>query len=173
MPLRSVTVVVSDSMRPYGLQPPGASVHGILRARILEGVAVPSSKGSSRPRDRTQVSCVAGGFSYHLSHQGSSWRINVLRQLCDFNCLFIRWGGRPGDLRKTKICLLPFLETRTWKSNGWRGWAPSRGPRGGSFPPLAASGGSSCPLAVATTPHLCWLPVCIQIPFHVPLEGRL
>ena len=35
---------------------------GILQARILEWVAIPSSKGSSQPRDRTQVSCIAGGF---------------------------------------------------------------------------------------------------------------
>ena len=33
--------------------PPGSSVHGILQARILEWVAMPSSKGSSQPRDRT------------------------------------------------------------------------------------------------------------------------
>ena len=33
---------------------------GILQARILEWVAMPSSRGSSRPRDRTHVSCVAG-----------------------------------------------------------------------------------------------------------------
>ena len=32
------------------------------RTRILEWVAYPFSKGSSQPRDRTQVSCVAGGF---------------------------------------------------------------------------------------------------------------
>ena len=32
--------------------PPGSSVHGILQARILEWVAVPSSRGSSQPRDR-------------------------------------------------------------------------------------------------------------------------
>ena len=38
---------------------PGSSVHGILQARILERVAMPSSRGSSRPRDRTQVSCVS------------------------------------------------------------------------------------------------------------------
>ena len=31
--------------------PPGSSVHGILQARILESVAMPSSRGSSRPRD--------------------------------------------------------------------------------------------------------------------------
>ena len=42
--------------------PPGSSVHGILQARILEWVAMPSSRGSSQPRDRAQVSRIAGGF---------------------------------------------------------------------------------------------------------------
>ena len=36
-------------------------VHGILQARILEWVAFPFSRGSSQPRDRTQVSHIAGG----------------------------------------------------------------------------------------------------------------
>ena len=36
--------------------PPGSSVHGILQARILEWVAMPSSRGSSQPRDQTRVS---------------------------------------------------------------------------------------------------------------------
>ena len=40
--------------------PPGSSVHGILQARILEWVAFPFSRGSSRPRDQTQVSHTAG-----------------------------------------------------------------------------------------------------------------
>ena len=35
---------------------------GILQAGILEWVATPSSRGSSQPRDRTQVSCIAGEF---------------------------------------------------------------------------------------------------------------
>ena len=39
----------------------GSSVHGILQARILEWVVISSSRGSSEPRDRTQVSCIAGG----------------------------------------------------------------------------------------------------------------
>ena len=39
-----------------------ASVHGILQARTLEWVAVPFSRGSSQPRDRTRVSHIAGGF---------------------------------------------------------------------------------------------------------------
>ena len=38
------------------------TVHGILQARILEWVAFPFSRGSSQPRDRTQVSCIADRF---------------------------------------------------------------------------------------------------------------
>ena len=38
------------------------TVHWILQARILEWVAFPFSRGSSQPRDRTQVSHIAGGF---------------------------------------------------------------------------------------------------------------
>ena len=38
--------------------PPGSSVHGILQARILEWVVMSSSRGSSRPRNRTRVSCL-------------------------------------------------------------------------------------------------------------------
>ena len=41
---------------------PGSFVHGIVQARILEWVAIPSSRGSSQPRDRTWVSCIAGRF---------------------------------------------------------------------------------------------------------------
>ena len=37
-------------------------VHGILQARILEWIAVPFFRGSSQPRDQTQVSLIAGGF---------------------------------------------------------------------------------------------------------------
>ena len=47
---------------PVDCSLPGSSVHGILQARILEWVAMPFSRGSSQPRDRTQVSCMAGGF---------------------------------------------------------------------------------------------------------------
>ena len=45
--------------------PPGSSVRGILQARILERVAMPSCQGTSRPRDHTQVSyvsCTGIGF---------------------------------------------------------------------------------------------------------------
>ena len=46
-----------------GCSPPGSSVHGILPARTLEWdwlgwIAIPSSRGSSRPRDWTHISCL-------------------------------------------------------------------------------------------------------------------
>ena len=47
---------------PMDYSPSGSSVHGILQARIVEWVAMPSSRGSSQLRDQTQVSCIAGGF---------------------------------------------------------------------------------------------------------------
>ena len=47
---------------PMDCSPPGSSVHGILQARTLEWVAISFSRGSSLPRDRTCVSCIADGF---------------------------------------------------------------------------------------------------------------
>ena len=44
---------------------------GLLQARILEWVAMASSRGSSQSRDQTQVSYIAGVYFYYLSHQGS------------------------------------------------------------------------------------------------------
>ena len=43
---------------PLDCNLPDSSVHGILQAWILEWIAMPSSRGSSQPRDRTQVSCL-------------------------------------------------------------------------------------------------------------------
>ena len=45
---------------PVDCSLPGSSVHGILQKRILEWVAISFSRGSSRPRDRTWVSRIAG-----------------------------------------------------------------------------------------------------------------
>ena len=48
---------------PMDCSLPGSSVYGILQTSILEWVAIPISRGSSQPMDRTQVS--------HPSHQGT------------------------------------------------------------------------------------------------------
>ena len=56
-------VKVSQScptVTPWTVGLPGSSVHGILQARILVWVAISSSRGSSQPKHRTQVSCIAG-----------------------------------------------------------------------------------------------------------------
>ena len=50
--------VVSNSLRPMDCSPLGSSVYGILQARILECVAISSSKESSLPRDWTHISCI-------------------------------------------------------------------------------------------------------------------
>ena len=47
---------------PMDCSPQGSSVHGIFQARILEWVAISFSRGSSQPRNRIQVSCIAGRF---------------------------------------------------------------------------------------------------------------
>ena len=56
---RKVKVVQSCPTLCYPLD---YTVHGILQARILEWVAFPFSRGSSQPKDGTQVSRAAGGF---------------------------------------------------------------------------------------------------------------
>ena len=48
-----------STLQPHGLY----IVHEIPQARIPEWVAFPFSRGSSQPRDQTQVSHIAGGFS--------------------------------------------------------------------------------------------------------------
>ena len=49
---------------------PHSSVHGIFQARVLEWVAISFSRGSSPPRDQTQVCLIVGRRFNHLSHQG-------------------------------------------------------------------------------------------------------
>ena len=56
-----IKVKVTQSC-PTLCDPVDYTVHGILQARILEWVAFPFSRGPSQPRDRNQVSCIAGRF---------------------------------------------------------------------------------------------------------------
>ena len=45
--------------KPMDSSPPGASVHGILQAKILEWVPMSFFRGSSQPRDKIHISCVS------------------------------------------------------------------------------------------------------------------
>ena len=53
---------------------PGSSIHGILQERILEGVAILFSRGSSPPRDQTHVSYTAGRFfTFWATREAIPW----------------------------------------------------------------------------------------------------
>ena len=60
---------------------PGSSVHGIFQAIVLEWIAISFSRGSSQPRNRTQVSRIVRQTLYHLSHQGSANDTTLLKSL--------------------------------------------------------------------------------------------
>ena len=68
---------VQPFVTPMDCSLSGPSVHGLLQARILEWVAMPSSRGSSRPRDQTHVSyvsCIGKWILLPLATPGSpSW----------------------------------------------------------------------------------------------------
>ena len=53
---------------PMDCNPPGSSVHGISQAKILEWVAISFCRGSSQPRDQTQIPCVWGIGRWILYH---------------------------------------------------------------------------------------------------------
>ena len=58
--------------------PPGSCAHEISKARILEWVAISSSRGSSQPRDGTQVSCVSCTGWWILYHWDMGYLTHVL-----------------------------------------------------------------------------------------------
>ena len=64
------------------------TAHGILQARILEWVAFPFSRGSSQPRDQTQVSHIAGGFF-------TSWATREAQLLVKYKSK-LQWRDFPG-----------------------------------------------------------------------------
>ena len=57
----------NSSQNPKAYSPPGSSVHGIFQAKTLEQVAVSRPRRSSRPRDRTHVSCMGRLILYHYA----------------------------------------------------------------------------------------------------------
>ena len=72
---------------PMDCSPPGSSVPGILQARILEWVAMPSSRGSSQPRDWTHVSCISSiGRGFFTTC--ATWEVHLKSEM-EWN-----WQGR-------------------------------------------------------------------------------
>ena len=78
--------------------PPSSSIQGILQARILEWVAISFSRGSSRPRDRTQVSHIAGR-RFNLCATREAYQ--------GLHGVFLYSGGTPRRRRQSLV--IPFL----------------------------------------------------------------
>ena len=99
--LWKVKVKVAQSC-PTLCNPMGYTVHGILQARILEWVAVFFSRGSSWPRNQSQVSCMEGEYF-------TSWATSEAWDLLWIFTNITSWGGK-GENRtntSTYIGLLP------------------------------------------------------------------
>ena len=88
--------VVSNSVRP-----PSTIVHGIFQARILEWLAFPFSRGSSQPRDWTQVSGIAGD-SLAAEPQGKLKNTGV-GSLSLLQEIFLTWKSKWGLLHCRRI----------------------------------------------------------------------
>ena len=71
---------------PMDFSPPGSSVHGISQARILEWVAISSSRRPSGPRDQICTFCLGGGFFTTVP----SGKPNTTQQCC---CLSLNSPG--------------------------------------------------------------------------------
>ena len=85
---------MSDSLRPVDCSPSSSSVHGILQARVLEWVAISFSRVSSRPRDQTQVSHIAGRrFNLCSTREGLKYK-NPSTNIKDFK------GGKEARLKE-------------------------------------------------------------------------
>ena len=82
--------VKDGQLCPTLCNPMDYTVHGILRARILEWVAIPFSRGSSQPRDRTQVSHIADGFV-------TSWATGEIHDSSEVNPKWSKSGQWPNS----------------------------------------------------------------------------
>ena len=71
--------VMSNSLRPMDCSLSGSSIHGIFQARVLEWIAISFSRGSSRPRNGTRDSRIAGGrFTVWATREAPGWAVPYL-----------------------------------------------------------------------------------------------
>ena len=99
---------------PMDCSPPGSLVHGILQARILEWVAIPSSRRLSQSRDRTPVSCVsciAGNFFYHWATREAppgKYCILNLYAIIQLPNLYSKYWQLQGGIYKSTVIMREF-----------------------------------------------------------------
>ena len=124
---------------PMGCSPPDSPVPGILRARMLKWVATSFSRGSSQPRDQTQVSCTAGRFFTirptreacldHCRVSNNFCRMNVKAH--EYHCI----GFPAGAVGKESTCQCRKRGFDCWVGKiPWRRkWLPTPGFLPGKF----------------------------------------
>ena len=134
--------------------PPGSSAHGILQARILKWVAIPFSRGSSKSRDQTCVSCIAGRF-FTIWVTIFKYKIKILKIL--HNC-------KPTPLNCT-------LTHDVFTSIGAHHGGQSESPQNQSFlhppPPPRVSSGVAVPSGASPgrwSKENCWKKSCWSSP---------
>ena len=104
---------------PMDYSLPGFSVHGISQARILEWVAISFSRGSSQPRDRIQVSCIAGRCFTLCATMEANYRIHTLSKRKDTHIKShakkkkFRFKYVKQNKTSDKNCKSKFLQTET------------------------------------------------------------
>ena len=89
----------THSVFTYTTTAPGSSVHEIFQARILEWVAISSSRVSSRSRDWTRIYCIGRRILYHwATWEALGFRVVTLHQPCGQDkflalCKLTTWKG--------------------------------------------------------------------------------
>ena len=116
------------SCDPMNCSPPGSSVHGISQARILEWVAIASSRESSWPRNWTQVSCIPciGRWIFFYCW-ATWWALSTNSPSSNFKFLIERiWLADPGPVSPS--CPINEVwglrDMVIWGRNGC--WGPAR-----------------------------------------------
>ena len=104
---------------PIDCSSPGSSVHGILQARILGWVAISFSRGSSRSRDRTHVSCIGKWILYCWATRKAKKASSSLKE----KAVLIFWLPSLARTELLPFELLPFLPMKDVEDNeGWWSW---------------------------------------------------
>ena len=101
---------------PIDCNPPGSSVHGILQARKLEWVSMPSFRGSFQPRDWTcvsYVSCISRPIVYHRRLGNPPCDLGQVNSFC--------WASSPATLRLDSVSKLGDLNKYCSLSSVCRG----------------------------------------------------
>ena len=121
---------------------------GILQARILEWVDFPFSRGSSQPRNRTRISCIAGGFFTKLSGRPLVW-VGKIQRMAKTELIFPKVST---DSR------LPAASSFSWspRSESLESELLSSPPRPTCKPANPLNVASNMPLTVTTPPLSDW-----------------